>query len=137
LAIGKVFTVTATNTNSPSASATFTAEIEVDAFSVVDLNAAPDHRHAAFDNQYGGGGLAAFIVGANGSAPLNYQWFFQANLCLARTPRCCAGSCDERRRWEISCGGYECLWEGHQCAGFIVRWMRRLTPPFLLQPTAA
>lgn len=73
----KVFIATATNTNSTISFRNISRNIEMDAFSVVDLNAAPTIVTQPSTISTVAGGLAAFIVGANGTVPLSYQWFFQ------------------------------------------------------------
>ncbi|MBE0541647.1 MAG: hypothetical protein IH623_09700 [Verrucomicrobia bacterium] len=52
------------------------ANVPMDAFSVVSLTAPPQIVNEPSSASVIAGGTAAFIVGATGSAPLAYQWFF-------------------------------------------------------------
>ncbi|MBA4149081.1 MAG: immunoglobulin domain-containing protein [Verrucomicrobia bacterium] len=54
--------------------------VEVDAFSVVDLSAPPVIVTQPSSISAFAGGTAAFIVGVTGSTPLHYRWFFNGTV---------------------------------------------------------
>lgn len=51
--------------------------VEMDAFSVVDMSAAPEIVTQPASLSTIAAGTAAFIVGTTGTAPMAYQWYFQ------------------------------------------------------------
>jgi hypothetical protein len=59
--------------------------LEMDAFSVVDLTAAPAIITQPASASSVAGGTVAFAVGASGSAPLGYQWFFEGSPLASGT----------------------------------------------------
>jgi hypothetical protein len=61
--------------------------ISMDAFSVVDLTAAPAIVSQPASISAVAGGAAAFFVGASGSAPLAYQWFHDDTALAQGTSR--------------------------------------------------
>jgi hypothetical protein len=73
-----VLTVNASNTTSRVTFENVHRNLEMDAFSVVDLSAPPSIVTQPSGISTVAGGVAAFIVGANGTAPLSYQWFFNS-----------------------------------------------------------
>ena len=70
-----VVTFRATNTTSRVTFENIHRILEVDAFSLVDLSAPPTITTQPSTISTIAGGAAAFVVTANGSAPLSYQWF--------------------------------------------------------------
>lgn len=62
-------------------------QIALDAFSVVDLTAAPAISSQPASVSVVAGGTAAFFVGVNGSSPLGYQWFHGWNAIEGGTNR--------------------------------------------------
>jgi hypothetical protein len=73
------FIVTASNTTSRVLFQNVHTSAHMDAFSVVDLTAPPTIVKQPSSVSTFAGGSAAFIVGANGSAPLRYQWRHDGN----------------------------------------------------------
>ena len=59
--------------------------LEMDAFSVVDLSAPPVIISQPLSQSTAAGGTAAFIVEANGTRPLSYQWFFNGSPLADQT----------------------------------------------------
>lgn len=72
----EVLTVTASNTVSRLMFENIHRNIELDAFSVVDLLMPPTIVTQPTSVSTLAGGTAAFIVGVNNALPLAYQWFF-------------------------------------------------------------
>jgi hypothetical protein len=73
------FTITSTNSASQVLFENQGRNVEVDAFSVVDVSAAPQIVNQPVPASTVAGGTAAFTVGVSGSAPLYYQWNFEGN----------------------------------------------------------
>jgi hypothetical protein len=59
--------------------------VELDAFSLVDASAPPSIVTQPASVSSFTGGTAAFVVGANGTSPLCYQWFFNNALMDGQT----------------------------------------------------
>jgi hypothetical protein len=70
------FTATANNPTSRITFVNLARNIELDAFSVVALTEPPRIITQPSSASVISGGTAAFVVGASGSSPLIYQWFF-------------------------------------------------------------
>ena len=70
------YTFMASNTMSRITFQNLTRNIEMDAFSVVDVTAPPAIITQPASISTIIGGTAAFVVGAIGTSPLKYQWFF-------------------------------------------------------------
>lgn len=70
-----VVTFQATNTTTRITFENIHRILEVDAFSLVDLSAPPTIATQPSTVRTAVGGAAAFVVTANGSAPLSYHWF--------------------------------------------------------------
>jgi hypothetical protein len=70
------FTAHTTNSTSRVAFVNLARNIEMDAFSVVALDEAPVIVTQPSPTAAIEGGTAGFIVGASGSSPLTYQWYF-------------------------------------------------------------
>lgn len=62
-------------------------QVALDAFSVIDLTAAPAISSQPTSISAVAGGTAAFFVGVNGSSPLSYQWFHGGNAIEGGTNR--------------------------------------------------
>ncbi len=71
-----VYTARASNTVSRITFENIHRNLEMDAFSVVDLNAPPSIVTPPSSVSTLAGGVAAFNVIAAGTAPLSYQWYF-------------------------------------------------------------
>lgn len=80
-----VLTVQASNLTSRITFENVHRNLEMDAFSVVDLDAPPSIVTHPVTASTVVGGAAAFIVGASGTAPLAYQWFFNDQPISGRT----------------------------------------------------
>jgi hypothetical protein len=76
------YTATASNTTTRLSFQNLARNVEMDAFSVVDISAPPVIAVQPSPISTVGGGTAVFVVGVTGAAPLQYQWFF-ANAPLA------------------------------------------------------
>jgi hypothetical protein len=79
------YTALASNTISRITFQNTGGSVSMDAFSVVDASAAPAIVTQPASISTVGGGTAAFIVGATGTAPLTYQWFFESTALIGKT----------------------------------------------------
>jgi hypothetical protein len=73
------YTTIASNTTSRITFQNLARNIEMDAFSVVDVTAPPAIITQPASISSIAGGTAAFVVGATGTSPLRYQWFFNGS----------------------------------------------------------
>ena len=81
------------------------------------------------------GSTAQFTVGASGSSPLIYQWYFNTNTPLftpSSTSRLVPARCDAPIGRALLGGGHQHLWQSHQQPGVAdgrhpVRQQHRLT----------
>lgn len=72
------FVATASNATTRVSFQNLARNVEMDAFSVVDMSSRPAIVNQPVSISTVAGGTAAFIVGATGSRPLQYQWYFNA-----------------------------------------------------------
>lgn len=80
-------TATASNATSRVAFVNLARNIEVDAFSVVDLADPPQIITQPSSASVPSGGTADFVVGASGTRPLAYEWFLNgAAYAISNTP---------------------------------------------------
>jgi hypothetical protein len=79
------YTVVASNTTSRIAFTNLARNLEMDAFSVVDISAPPAIITQPKPISGISGGSVAFIVGTTGTPPLSYQWFFNHASLIGRT----------------------------------------------------
>lgn len=79
------YTTTASNTASRITLENLGPNVGMDAFSVVDLTDPPTIVTQPSSVSAVGGGTAAFTVGVTGSAPLNYQWYFNNAPLVVQT----------------------------------------------------
>jgi hypothetical protein len=70
------FTTVASNSTTRLLFNNIGVNLDMDAFSVVDLSAPPSIVNQPSSVSTVAGGSAAFVVGVNGSEPLHYQWLF-------------------------------------------------------------
>ncbi|HWH72446.1 MAG TPA: immunoglobulin domain-containing protein, partial [Candidatus Sulfotelmatobacter sp.] len=81
------FRALASNTVSRVSFENLARDVEMDAFSVVDLSSPPQIVNEPASISTVAGGTAAFAVGATGSDPLQYQWFFNGAVLAGQTSR--------------------------------------------------
>jgi hypothetical protein len=79
------FTTRASNTTSRVFFHNVLRNLDMDAFSVVDLSAPPVILNQPASISTVSGGTAGYIVGAKGSAPLEYQWYFNGAVLPGET----------------------------------------------------
>jgi len=79
------YTFIATNTTTRLTFTNMARNIEMDAFSVLDASAPPAIVTEPSSVSSIAGGTAAFIVGATGTSPLSYQWFFTNSILDGQT----------------------------------------------------
>ena len=81
------YTIIASNTTSRITFENIHRNLEMDAFSVIDLSAAPVIINQPASLSTIEGGTAAFTIGVDGSAPLTYQWFHDGSALVGQTDR--------------------------------------------------
>jgi hypothetical protein len=79
------FAAAASNSTTRVSFQNLARNLEMDAFSVVDLSAPPGIINQPSSISTVSGGTAIFSVGANGSAPLQYQWYFNSTPLAGQT----------------------------------------------------
>lgn len=79
------YTTVASNTTSRITFQNLARDVEMDAFSVVDSSAPPSIVNQPASISGIAGGTAIFIVGAAGTPPLSYHWFFNDSYLDGQT----------------------------------------------------